>query len=434
MRRRAYGLAMAITLAALTLLTSACGTTKNAPATPSATPAKEPVTVTFWTTWSEDRIPALNEIAKTFSEQHKGINVEVVRVAGGGTEVQKLMAAVTAGTGPDVYFLDRFTTAQRADASMLEDLTPMISGSKFDLNQFFDWSVKDCQWKGKTYCVPFDSDTRMLYYNKADFRKAGLDPEKPPKTIKELDEYAAKLNWKDGAKPHFGLIPWIDQGFPYTWGLAFGAKDYDPATKKVGLDDPKFIQAMKWMATYTDKVGKVLDPFSGDAGAGGPFIYGLVSMTIQGNWYLDTIKQYGKNLEFGVAPIPTADGVKGPVTWAGGYSLVVPKGAKHPQEAFEFIKFFSTDGAAIYQKQFPSFLLAKKSLLESHPQQNDPFFKQFLALMPAASTRTPLPIGALWWDESKLVRDTIVTGQKSPEDAAKTSQARVQAELDKVMK
>lgn len=430
MRRRSYALKLAVPLMALAVVASACSNGKAGPGTGSG----KDVTVTFWTTWSEDRLPALQKIASSFEEQHKGVKVKVVRVAGGGTEVQKLMAAVTAGTGPDVYFLDRFTTAQHAEAGVLEDLTPMIQEANFDQNQFYDWAVKDCEWQGKRYCIPFDSDTRMLYYNKDDFKKAGLDPEQPPKSIKELDEYAAKLTWKDGNKPHYGIIPWLDQGFPYTWSLAFGANMYNPETKKVGLDDPKFIDAMKWMGSYGDKVGKVVDPFAGDVGQGGPFVYKQVSMTVQGNWYLDTLKRYAPEMNIGVAPIPTADGVKGPVTWAGGYSLVIPKGAKHPKEAFEFMKFFTTDGAAIYQKDFPSFLLVKKSLVENHPLQDDPSFKPFLALMPTAQTRTPLPIGALWWDESKLIRDAVVTGLKQPEEAARASQAHVQAELDKAMK
>lgn len=46
------------------------------------------------------------------------------------------------------------------------------------------------------YALPWDTDARVIYYNKEHFREAGLDPEKPPRTIEELDEYADKLTKK----------------------------------------------------------------------------------------------------------------------------------------------------------------------------------------------------------------------------------------------
>lgn len=111
-------------------------------------------------------------------------------------------------------------------------------------------------------------------------------------------------------------------------------------------------------------VGKVVDPFAGNPGDGGAFANGRVSMVVQGNWYVDTIQRYKPDLNYGIAPIPVAEGVKGPVTWSGGWSVVIPKGAKHPQEAFEFMKYFVTKGAETWLQAYPNNMPVVRALVE----------------------------------------------------------------------
>ena len=151
--------------------------------------------VTFWTSHSGkvDR-EALELIASKFTESQDKYEVEVTIVPGSETDVAKLMTAVAAGTGPDVYLVDRFTTAQRAVAGALTDLTPFIERAGWKpQDDFLEFAIEESTWAGKIYSLPFDTDTRGLYYRKADFREAGLDPDAPPATIEELDQVAAKL-------------------------------------------------------------------------------------------------------------------------------------------------------------------------------------------------------------------------------------------------
>jgi len=46
---------------------------------------------------------------------------------------------------------------------------------------------------GKMLSMPFNSSTPIIFYNKEAFKKAGLDPNKPPKTWPEVGEYGAKI-------------------------------------------------------------------------------------------------------------------------------------------------------------------------------------------------------------------------------------------------
>ncbi|HYF95292.1 MAG TPA: ABC transporter substrate-binding protein [Symbiobacteriaceae bacterium] len=433
--RRAWTLALALSLV---MVLSACGGTKtpNQPAAQQPAPAPaEKVTITFWHSWGENDIPKFERIATEFMNANPNIIVKMTRVPGGETDTQKLMTAVTAGTGPDVYLLDRFIAAQRAEAGVLEDLSALITASNFDTKQFYDWGIKECTWKGKVWCLPVDTDTRMLFYNKDHFKEAGLDPEKPPKTIDELDQMADKLTKKEGNKVvRYGFIPWQNQGWHYTWGWAFGAKFYDEATGKVLLDEPAFVKSLEWQAKYGEKVGKQLDPFAGASGEMSPFIAGLTSMVIDNNYHMDTINRFKPNFNYGVALIPTAPGVQGPITWAGGWSVVIPKGSKHPKEAFEFLKYYVTKGQEYWVAEHPNSMPVLKKAAENHPRKGDPVFKQFIDLLAQAKVRPALPVGAIMWDEMTLARDKAITGQASPADAAKAAQQKVQAELDKVMK
>lgn len=86
----------------------------------------------------------------------------------------------------------------------------------------------------------YDGTSRALYYNKDHFAAAGLDPENPPKTIEELTEVAKKLTLRDGNRvTQFGLIPWMGEGWLYSWGWSFGGSFLDKETGKVTPNQPQ---------------------------------------------------------------------------------------------------------------------------------------------------------------------------------------------------
>lgn len=58
----------------------------------------------------------------------------------------------------------------------------------------------------------------------------------------------------------------------------------------------------------------------------------------------------------------------------------------------------------------------------------------FVDLLKYAKNRPPLPVGALLWDELTAARDAVINGQKTPLKACQDVEARVQPELDKLLK
>ena len=84
------------------------------------------------------------------------------------------------------------------------------------LKSFYPAFMENSQTGGKTWGIPFQRSTIVLYYNKDMFKEAGLDPIAPPATWKEMREYAQKLTKRDasGNVTQWGVqIP--SSGFPY---------------------------------------------------------------------------------------------------------------------------------------------------------------------------------------------------------------------------
>lgn len=393
--------------------------------------------VTFWTSHSghPDK-ESLELIATTFNESQDKYEVEMTVVPGSETDVAKLMTAVAAGTGPDVYLIDRFTTAQRAVAGALTDLTPFVerAGWKPE-DEYLPFAIAESTWAGKIYSLPFDTDTRALYYRKDDFVEAGLDPEAPPATIDELGQVMDKLTKRISERrfDRLGLIPWLGQGWHYTWGWAFGGEFYDLANQKLTANDPAIVESFAWQQGIAEEYG--IAAVQGFASAFGseaqdPFIAGKISMIIDGDWKIAGLKIFGPDLNYGIANIPTKAGV-GPVTWAGGWAMAVPRGAKNADGGFEFARFAAGPvGQEIYTRD-TSHLPTYKALVDRVDLFADDGHDFFLAGLPYAKSRPALPVGALLWDELTAARDYVINGDKAPKQALDDVVERVQPEIDK---
>jgi multiple sugar transport system substrate-binding protein len=398
--------------------------------------------VTFWTSHTPPDSDSLKTITNAYNSQSSVGCVKMVQVPGSETDIAKLTTAVRGGTGPDVYMLDRFTVAERAAAGVLEDLSQY--GASSDLgSQYLDFAWQEALFKNKPYALPFDTDTRALYYRKDLLQAAGvdisaLDPSKGPPTIDTIRTMANKLNKKDssGKYTQIGFIPWFEQGWHYTWGFVYGGSFFDKSACKVTPDDPKIVQAFTDMFQNWSKalgVSQVQTFLSTYAPPNLPaqqnaFLLGKVGFMVSGDWVLGNIQTYTPNLQFGVTYIPVPNAGDQPATWAGGWSMVIPKGAKQPKAAFDFMKYIAGEpGQRQYTKDTqhtPTYksLTQDASLFPGGHQ----FFQKQLS---AAHSRPPLPVGAFYWDQLSTAQDAAVRGTKPPQQAL---QAAASATNDKL--
>ena len=182
-----------------------------------------------------------------------------------GTYQETIVKALTAhksGKAPATSVLlstDMFTLIDE-DAIVPIDDFMQTDADKAWLKGFYPAFMANSQTGGKTWGIPFQRSTVVMYYNKEAFKEAGLDPNKAPQTWAELKAAAQKLTKKDanGNVTQYGIqIP--STGFAY-WMLQTFTTPNDvllanEAGTQVTFDHPKVIEALEtWVNLAKDGV------------------------------------------------------------------------------------------------------------------------------------------------------------------------------------
>ncbi len=400
--------------------------------------------VTFWTTHTEPDLTPLQSIVDAFNAENSDVQVKLVQVVGDETDTTKLMTAVRGGTGPDVYMLDRFIVAQRAAEGVLQDLSEFI-GSEDLSKTYIPFAWAEANFQGAPYALPFDTDARALFYNIGLLKEAGVDPAEldvanGPVTFAKLAEIANQLNEtdQDGNFSRVGFVPHINQGWHYTYGFAFGGTFFDASSCQVTPDQAGVVAGSQWVYDYA----KALDAQKLNAFAG-PFVVGQevpeeqdlfvtnrVAFVVTGDWFLNTLAKFAPDTEYGLTLIPVPAEGDESVTWAGGWSMVIPQGTKNPEGAWRFLQYIAGEpGQRAYTTQsahLPTIntLLKDASLFEDEQHR---FFAE--QLLPTAKSRPPLPVGARYWDELTSAWQKIYLNEEEPAAALATVKERVQPDL-----
>ncbi|MEP6754915.1 MAG: extracellular solute-binding protein, partial [Chthonomonadales bacterium] len=293
------------------------------------------------------------------------------------------------------------------------------------------------------------ADTALII-NKTMLKEAGLDPNRAPKTVEELDHYCDLITKRmpDGRLERVGFIPSEPGWWNWAWGGMFGGKVWDGGTK-IRANSKENVRAFTWIQSFAKKYGgsniqafkSGLGKFSAPENG---FFSNKVAMEIQGNWMFNFIKKYAPQMEhptrtWMVAPTPypadRPDLVNNTIVDLD--IIGIPRGAKHPKEAFEFIKFLqSVKGMEMlclkHGKHTP---LMKTSLgyFETHP---NPDVRLFADLAQGKATVSPPKLGI--WPEYKdalgAAFDEVILDKRSPQEALNAVQDRMQAKLDQYLK
>jgi multiple sugar transport system substrate-binding protein len=403
----------------------------------------------FWVSHTGSDRDSIQKIVDNYNATNPAVPVELVPVVTTSTsDSSQLLTAVRAGTGPDIYFMNRYLMNGRAADGALEDITSVLTGLDPNIaSKYLDFAWQEVLYRGKIYGLPFDTDTRAIYYNKTVLRDAGvdpavLDPANGPITLATMREIAFKVNQKD-AQGHYtrvGFIPTYGQGWHYTWGYVYGGKFVDLDAGKITATDPKNIAAFQWLKDWFRDMGpqevqtflSTYEP-PNNPPQQSPFITGRVAMYVDGDWSIASLKEYAPNLDYGITYIPTVNKGDKPSTWAAGFSMVVPKGSKRVDAAVRFIQYAcGAPGQKIYTVE-TSHLPTIRSVLDDS-SNFDTAHQFFRVLLPNASALpTQLPVNAALWDALSTAQYDITIDQKDPATVLKDVEDRVQADLQQYL-
>ena len=287
----------------------------------------------------------IDEYAAEFSKDNPGIKVTPIYAGAYQDTIVKALTAHKSGTPPVTSVLlstDMFTLIDE-DAIVPIDNFVKTADDRAWLGSFYKAFMLNSQTGGKTWGVPFQRSTIVLYYNKELFKAAGLDPNKPPTTWAEMADYARKLTVKDasGKVTQYGVqIP--SSGFPY-WlfqalAIENGVAMANDAGNAVKFDDPAVIEALQY---WIDLTKQGVHP-SGIVDWGTTpkdFFEKKVAMmwTTTGN--LTNVRTNAK-FDFGVAMLPA--GKKHGSPTGGGNFYIFKKATPAQQEAaFKFARWMT---------------------------------------------------------------------------------------------
>jgi len=406
---------------------------------PGESPMPGRTVITYWEKWTGFEGEAMQATVDAFNQSQDRIFVKLLTVS----QVDRKMLLSTAGNNPpDVAGLWSYNANVYADKGALLPLDDYCNRAGIGPEQFIPAYWRQCIHRGHIWALPSTPASTALHWNKRLFREAGLDPERPPRSIEELDEFAKMLTKVDaeGRIVQMGFMPSEPGWWNWAWGYFFGGKLWD-GRSKITCASPENVRAFEWVQSYAKRCGvQQLQAFqSGFGNFSSPqnaFLSELVAMEIQGVWMHNFISQYAPSMEWGAAPFPyPADRPDlANTSIVEEDILVIPAEAKHPDEAFEFLKFVASEpGMELLctgqGKNSPRVRTSPKFMAE-HP---NPYIRVFsdLAKSPNAVTT---PAFSLWQEystEMTTAFDDIWLLRASPAAALQKVQARMQAKLDR---
>lgn len=390
-------------------------------------------TITFWNIWGGTRTPQLREILDRFEAQNPGIKVESV-VLDSSVAQQQMIAAVAAGTAPDLYMTSAYELTAWADlGGFVRPLDDFIAADQLDLSQYLKAAaIQGSTVDGEVLQLPFKLSTpMMIWFNKELFVEAGLDPNDPPQTWSELHDAAVALSKTNGRViEQLGLnvcINCSDTGPENAfaeWNATNNGALIDESGRDVAFDETG-AETLEFMTRLMDEsVGgfnNMAAQMGVDWSSQRPAFYeGKIAMHMDGTWFLDILRQEAPEMldNVGVFLLPYNDANEGAthrglVHGVPGY--LIPAGASHPEEAWELLKFIALeqDGACSF---FQMQRRADSPLLECAPAEGaepNPFQETFESLINTTEAVAAPPAYNNVHLRLKEMQDSVLRGVES---------------------
>ncbi|MET9506831.1 extracellular solute-binding protein [Streptomyces sp. NPDC006622] len=336
------------------------------------------------------------ELVEAYEKDHPGVTVEVTVHSWNDVdrEVKKL---VDAGRAPDMAQIGAY--ADYAAEDLLYKAGDVLS---IPVQADFVPQLADAgEVRGVQYGMPFASSTRLLFYNKTLFAKAGVTA---PTTWKELAKDAEALK-ADGVKYPYALPlgPEEAQAETMQWLLS-GGGGYTETATGYSLDSTANVDTFTWLAD--ELVGKGLTgPVApgrlNRADAFAAFAAGQVGMLNGHPSLMKTAAQ--KGVKFGMVPMP---GVDGPTKVSMGVA--------------DWMTAFKQNGHAEQIKDFLNFVYSEKNVLD---------FSREYDLLPVTNSASQTMTAAPQDADLKPFLDQLPVSELYP--VGRTSWAAVSAEVKK---
>jgi multiple sugar transport system substrate-binding protein len=327
-----------LTVLALLVL-SACGSGSSGSGGNQASAG--PVKVTLWVRSAIGNFST--NLVKAYNASHK--NQVVLTVIPNDNYVQRVGAAAGSNTLPDMLASDVVFFPNFATKHVFADLTDRVNALPYK-DALTQAHIKAASVDGRIYGVPSSVDGSALFWNKDLFRRAGLDPDKPPATYQEVIDDAKKI-----AKLGKGVYGFHFGGncggcsiytmFPMVWASGGAPMSDDGRNALFNSQQWRDLFGMYHQLWADGSAAPQSKNENGNTWAA-TFGSGKIGISPLGSGLINVVHSTNPKLDFGVAPLPSADGSQH-TTFVGGDVVGITASSKHADAAWEYIQWTLSD-------------------------------------------------------------------------------------------
>src|SRR5437763_3195714 len=369
----------------------------------------------------------IDDLVSRFEKENADIKVTAVYAGNYTDTMTKAMTAMKGGQPPQLSMLLSTDVFTLIDENAIVPVDGLADKAWF--KDFYPAFMANGQVDGKTWSIPFQRSTIVLYWNKDAFKEAGLDPEKAPASWEEMRAIAKKLVKKDasGNVSRWGVeIPTTGYAYWMLQALAIenGQKLMNDAGNEVYLTAPKTVAALDYWVDLSRK-DTVMPTGTVDwATLRTDFLEGKTAMMWHTTGNLTAVKDNAK-FPFGVAMLP-ASKQRGSPTGGGNWYIFKKSTPAERKAAFEFVRWITSPERTAEWSIATGYVGTRADAYETSK------LKEYVAGFPqAAVARDQLKFATpeLSTFQTGRVRKALddaiqaaLTGGKAPADALKAAQ------------
>ncbi|MFW5785674.1 MAG: ABC transporter substrate-binding protein [bacterium] len=323
--------------------------------------------LTFWTM---SLAPAfddyLNGVIEEFEAQYPNVTVEWVDVPWGDMET-KILTAAASDTMPDVANLNLPFSQKLAQNGRLVDMSDEAADVRA---RYFDGPWEASSYEDTIFGLPWYITTNMIYYNRAIFEEAGLNPDDPPSNFEELYDYAAAIKENTGS---YGYMTFFNDQFIMEELERMGIRLFNDDFTEAQFNTRAVRDAADYYRQLLDEgliPRETLTSKSGTGEAVQLYSSGELAMFFGGTSHARMISENSEQVydNTGVAPQIVDENGKRNIAVM---NVVVPKDSPHKDAAVEFAKFLTDNENQVeFAREAGAIVPSTAASLE------DPFFSE----------------------------------------------------------
>ncbi|MFE3830629.1 ABC transporter substrate-binding protein [Streptomyces sp. NPDC059092] len=348
--------------------------------------------------WDNNQKKVLEELGREFTRAHPEVTVQV-QLTPWPDYWNKLKAAVTGGSAPDVFWMNGPQFQLYASNGVILPLDEGFAADEVDLAAYPKPLMDLYTYEGKLYGLPKDMDTVGVWYNKALFDARGVEHPSADWTWADFKSAAAELT--DPEKGVYGTAAALTSFQEYQYNTIAQAGGYvvSPDGGKSGYDDPKTVEGLRF---WTDLIERKLSPDLKTMTDTAPiqlFEAGKIAMYWGGSWNAGefSANEYTKD-KVDAAPLPRGEKRASIIH---GVANVVSAKTAHPREATEFVEFLGSEKAALALGRsgpLPARDGTQEAWVKAHPQFT------LTTFLDAVDYAVPFPVSknTAAWNQAEL--------------------------------